>query len=170
MFAGKCAYCESAIIHVMYPHIEHFKPKSNYPELCFEWNNLLLACGVCNGARFKGDKFPESSNNGPFVNPVSENPELFFDFDWDNKTGIANILPKNGNPRGATTIKEIGLNRMDLVRHRSKVVRKMVFIAICAKKGDASAKLELFKCTQPDEEYSAFAKMLYRRFIDPTHL
>src|SRR5713226_8163541 len=62
LFHGKCAYCESHITHIDYGHIEHYRPKSGpqgRAELCFEWTNLLLACGVCNGAEFKQNGFPE---------------------------------------------------------------------------------------------------------------
>src|SRR5208283_227039 len=69
LFHGKCAYCESFIRNVDYGHIEHFRPKSIYPKLTFEWTNLLLACGICNGAEHKGDKFPDPAAGGPLVNP-----------------------------------------------------------------------------------------------------
>ena len=66
MFHGKCAYCESDITHIDYGHIEHFKPKSTpaYFELAVEWDNLLLACGRCNGAENKGTKFPLADKGG----------------------------------------------------------------------------------------------------------
>ena len=48
MFHGKCAYCESKIRHVSDPHIEHYRPKRTFPRLTFAWDNLLLACGICN--------------------------------------------------------------------------------------------------------------------------
>lgn len=85
MFGGKCAYCESKIIHVDYGHIEHFKPKDKFRELCFQWSNLLLACGVCNGAEHKGNKFPEKVEGGPFVNPCDDDPSEHFIFSYDPK-------------------------------------------------------------------------------------
>jgi 5-methylcytosine-specific restriction endonuclease McrA len=39
MFDGKCAYCESHITHIDYGHIEHFKPKSKFPNECFEYQD-----------------------------------------------------------------------------------------------------------------------------------
>ena len=55
MFHGKCAYCESAITHIDYGHIEHFRPKAltEFYELAVDWDNLLLACGRCNGPENK---------------------------------------------------------------------------------------------------------------------
>ena len=58
MFRSKCAYCESKITHVDYGHIDHYRPKSKFPDLTFEWSNLLLACGICNGTKYKGELKP----------------------------------------------------------------------------------------------------------------
>lgn len=44
----KCAYCEAQPLHVTYGDIEHIIPKSIQPELTFDWENLTLACDVCN--------------------------------------------------------------------------------------------------------------------------
>jgi len=44
MFKGCCAYCEGEYRGTSYPQIEHFKPKSLYPELMFDYNNMILTC------------------------------------------------------------------------------------------------------------------------------
>ena len=75
LFHGKCAYCESKIKHVSDPHIEHYRPKSKFPDLTFAWDNLLLACGQCNSAKYKGDRFPEASQGGPTSTPVPTTPK-----------------------------------------------------------------------------------------------
>ena len=46
--AGKCAYCESKLLHIAFGHIEHVAPKSRRPDLAFAWNNLTLSCELCN--------------------------------------------------------------------------------------------------------------------------
>ncbi len=71
MCHDKCVYCESKMTHVAYGDIEHYRPKSKFPELTFAWSNLLLACGVCNGTEYKGNTFPEEEQNGPFIHWVS---------------------------------------------------------------------------------------------------
>lgn len=63
LFNGKCAYCESFILHVYSGDVEHFRPKSQikYPKedniktikpgyywLAADWDNLFLACKNCN--------------------------------------------------------------------------------------------------------------------------
>jgi uncharacterized protein (TIGR02646 family) len=42
--ARRCMYCEDSAAD----EIEHFKPKSFYPEQTFSWENYLYACGPCN--------------------------------------------------------------------------------------------------------------------------
>lgn len=84
MFHGKCAYCESKILHICNGDIEHFRPKGSikigtnstkpgYFWLASDWDNLLLSCPFCNQtnthkidtdgsvndiALGKGDSFP----------------------------------------------------------------------------------------------------------------
>jgi uncharacterized protein (TIGR02646 family) len=164
-FSGKCAYCESHVVHIDYGDIEHFRPKSKFPELCFHWKNLLLSCGICNDTAHKGDHFPDSEEGGPLVNPADENPDEFFYFEFDPATGTANVLPKN--QRGHTTELILGLNRKELVQHRSAVVRKMVYVAICASQGDNEALHEISSCCSKENEYSAFARSLVYRFSLP---
>lgn len=45
---GKCAYCESRMLHVDYGDIEHIQPKGRNPHLTFSYENLTLSCGICN--------------------------------------------------------------------------------------------------------------------------
>lgn len=162
MFSGKCAFCESHVIHVDYGAIEHFRPKSKFPELCFSWNNYLLCCNICNGAGQKGDRFPEVAEDGPFINPTEENPDDFFTFEFDPKTGTANVLPKN--KRAAITETIIGLNRPDLVKYRSSIVRMMVVIALKASQGDTDCRNEIKRLCQNNTNYAAFARTLVSRF------
>jgi 5-methylcytosine-specific restriction endonuclease McrA len=45
---GKCAYCESYFRHVTYGDIEHRVAKTPRPDGTFDWDNLTIACDVCN--------------------------------------------------------------------------------------------------------------------------
>lgn len=66
----KCAYCEARFLAVSFGDIEHILPKSKFPRLVVDWNNLTLACGKCN--QHKGAKYdPEL----PFVNPYIDDVE-----------------------------------------------------------------------------------------------
>lgn len=162
MFSGKCAYCESYVLHIDYGDIEHFAPKSIYPHLCYDWDNLLLSCGICNGSSFKGNKYPTEAQNGPFVNPTIEDPNDFFEYLYDHEVGIALIKPKNH--RGETTENDLGLNRKELVKNRSEKLKKVVLIALIASKGDMKAKEILLESCFKESEYSAFSISIAKHF------
>ncbi len=161
MFNGKCAYCESQVLHIDFGDIEHFRPKVIFSELCFEWENLLLACGRCNSKENKGDQFPDAQTGGPLVNPVEEEPGDFFDFIFDAKTGTANVIPKG--TRGITTEMVLGLNRPDLVKQRSDRVRTIAYCALKARDGDLQARHILEQQCQKESEYAAFARAIADR-------
>lgn len=106
---GKCMYCESKISHIDYGDVEHIKPKKNYPNLKFTWNNLGISCTKCN-REYKHDKYDEST---PYIDPFSENPSehlrVFGSF----------LFSEKGSERGEMTIKDIGLNRVGLLEKRT---------------------------------------------------
>ena len=85
-FFGLCAYCEETCGG----HIDHFRPKSRFPELVYVWTNWLFACPECNQA--KGDKWHERGYVDPCADAESERPENFFDFD----TRRGHITPREG--------------------------------------------------------------------------
>ncbi len=160
MFYGKCAYCESKITHVDYGHIEHFRPKRGMmgrPDLVFEWTNLLLACGQCNGAGHKGDNFPEDNEGGPLVNPCEDNPEDHFEFHFDTATKIASIYGKTC--RGTTTEILLGLNRKELREYRSRQICRLAVLAKFVDSSQEAAGL-LMEAQLPSAEYAAFARRL----------
>src|ERR1700733_2712471 len=60
--ADQCMYCERSVSN----QLEHFHPKSFYPELVFSWANYLFICNPCN--RKKWDNFAVfSSTSGDRV-------------------------------------------------------------------------------------------------------
>lgn len=160
MFCGKCGYCESKITHVDYGHIEHYRPKSGpqgRPNLTFVWSNMLLACGVCNGAEYKGVHFPEASGGGPIINPCAEDPVSHFDFHYDAATKLASVY--GITTRGKTTEKLLGLNRADLRIYRSNYVHKLIVLATIAVSNAEAAQL-LKEAKESDSPYAAFARAL----------
>lgn len=59
IYNNKCAFCEQRIEQ---SHVEHYRPKKDYYWLAFSWDNLILACPVCN--QNKADNF---ELNGPKI-------------------------------------------------------------------------------------------------------
>ncbi|CAC9538139.1 hypothetical protein [uncultured Gammaproteobacteria bacterium] len=66
-FNHRCGYCDDPDIHygqtISY-HIDHFKPKSKFPDLETNYSNLVYSCPYCNGA--KSDKWQEVDG---FIDP-----------------------------------------------------------------------------------------------------
>jgi uncharacterized protein (TIGR02646 family) len=152
---SKCMYCESKVSHVAHEHIEHIKPKSTYPQFTFDWNNLGLACPICN--MNKGDDYNESL---PFINPYSDNPSEHFRF-----LGI--MLHRDaGNRRAELTERTIRLNRPELIEQRKERIEKLQDLADkYTNEGNAALKKALLQelkieCS-PSKPYSAFAQAVF---------
>lgn len=109
---GKCAYCESKLLHITYGDIEHITPKSTKADVTFEWNNLTLACDVCNTN--KSDKF---SHGIGFVDPYLHEPTNHFNF----VGGL--VLAKIGDDNARLTEESLKLNRAELVERRNQRIR-----------------------------------------------
>lgn len=74
MSNAKCCYCECKVgAGEREMHIEHFKPKSIYPDLVVAWDNLLPSCPHCNKEKSSHDTGAE-----PIVNPAEDDPREFF--------------------------------------------------------------------------------------------
>lgn len=124
----RCMYCEDS--HGS--DIEHFWPKSTYPERLFVWRNLLLCCAEC--GRLKGKQFPLDETNDPLLlDPTSDDPWQHLDF--DPETG--NIVPRFDIERNAfsrkgdATVAILNLDRREaLARVYLRTYRRLVKIAL----------------------------------------
>jgi hypothetical protein len=72
-----CMYCEVN----EGTDIEHVRPKSDFPEVAFAWDNYLLACPVCN-SRFKQDRYHPG-----FMDPSQPGYDLWQRWLFDAGTG-----------------------------------------------------------------------------------
>lgn len=73
-FYNKCYLCEEKYIST--PQVDHFLPHLNGAHLNrkFDWNNLFLSCGHCNGS--KGD------NQNPLLDCTSINDDVYNDLEY----------------------------------------------------------------------------------------
>jgi uncharacterized protein (TIGR02646 family) len=105
----RCMYCEDSEGTA----IEHFWPKSAYPERAFDWLNYLIACSLCN-SNFKRDQFPLDGAGVPLlVNPAEEEPLDHLSF--SPSTGRFEPRSLKGDP----SIAVFGLNRATLTKGRA---------------------------------------------------
>ncbi len=104
-FNQRCGYCDDPYIHYGQKidfHIDHFKPKSKFPDLETNYNNLVYSCPYCNKA--KSDKWKEV--NG-FIDPCEA--EYDSHLERNNKGQI-----KAKTPRGEYIVNNL---RLSLKRH-----------------------------------------------------
>ena len=70
MSHNKCAFCECNISEESkYLEVEHYLPKSIYPNKVVDWANLLPACKRCNGCKSDHDTAAQ-----PIIHPVNDKP------------------------------------------------------------------------------------------------
>jgi hypothetical protein len=102
---GKCAYCESKLLHITYGDVEHIVAKAIDPSRAYEWANLTLACDKCNTR--KGDK-------EDILDPYTDDPTsaFFFGGPW--------IAASVGSDLGKVTLVVLDLNRPDLMERRKE--------------------------------------------------
>jgi len=127
---NKCCYCETKDVRSN-TDVEHYRPKTAYSEsligssmypgyfwLAYDWDNLFLACQVCNQI-FKNDFFPiednatraqrnrlSINNEIPIlIHPSIDNPE--------EHIGYRESIPYGISSRGSWTIDYLGFGRLD---------------------------------------------------------
>ena len=189
IYRSKCAFCEQKIERF---DVEHFRPKSIYYWLAFSWDNLLVACPVCNGNKTNhfevlkeravyndedyisihklGKKYDKIEKN-LFYNPESEDPEPNLIYD---KTGFI----YSENEKLNYTIQTCKLNRPYLIERRKKIMdlfekrqKEMYLLYLFSKDKKylyrIKALREVFKLEafDLDNEFVAFRKFMYRTFI-----
>jgi uncharacterized protein (TIGR02646 family) len=97
---ARCMYCEDS----SGTDIEHFRPKAQYPDFAFVWENYLLACSHCN-SNLKRNQFPLDTSHEPLlIDPTVEDPIEHLEF--SPGTGLFADL----TPKGTESIRVFGLN------------------------------------------------------------
>jgi uncharacterized protein (TIGR02646 family) len=106
----RCMYCSGSEAS----QVEHYRPKSLYPALTFDWSNLLWVCGQCN--QRKGNQFDEKKTP---INPVDENVwQHFFIDQFGNLRSRWNEVLDDLDPRAEETVRMLELDRQALQESR----------------------------------------------------
>jgi uncharacterized protein (TIGR02646 family) len=123
-----CCYC-GKLIEKSNSHIEHLKPRSQYPDLALDYQNLLASC---QGER-QDNEYPivpihcghQRKNwydEQLMVSPLNPDCTSFFDYTLDGQ-----ILPSQEPDRESAaeeTIEQLGLNVERLRRLRQRIIRE----------------------------------------------
>jgi uncharacterized protein (TIGR02646 family) len=141
--AERCMYCEDSAGQ----QVDHFRPKSLYPEAVFAWLNFLYACSGCNTPKnnefaiLTGDR-PISvtrKKGAPIVPPLAGPAALLDPRQEDLMAFLEVVLPETfevrprlglsaeDNARARYTISTLRLNKRELLRKsRSHTYRTLI--------------------------------------------
>jgi uncharacterized protein (TIGR02646 family) len=115
-----CCYCGMSV-NQNNSHIEHIKPRKNYPEEALNYNNLLASCLPDQEKRVKlhcGMHKKDWYVTSEFVSPLDSSCQERFGFGSNGA-----IMEKNQQDHSATiTIQKLGLNCTQLIAHRKKAI------------------------------------------------
>lgn len=169
---GKCAFCECHPAEGGFIQVEHFRPKSIYPDLTFDWENFLPICGQCNTSKSDHD-----TGIDPILNPYDINPMGYFEFDQISLKPI----PGPAYDIAKLTIEVCGLQSIRLWRPRAEILVSLTTYSEAIKqaiidyqdadterKRDARLRklresiLTIESLAQPNGKFSAFCKNYLR--------
>jgi uncharacterized protein (TIGR02646 family) len=109
MQGRRCAYCEGGV-DALGQHIEHFRRKSKFQALTFDWDNLFWSCNQKDSCgRFK-DNGAGNYHASDLIDPCMEDPDIFFRFRADGTIAIRAGLPLDKHHRAAETLRVLGLD------------------------------------------------------------
>lgn len=172
MTSAKCCYCETKLgPGYKELHVDHFHPKSSYPNEVVEWNNLLPACPHCNKCKSDHDTYKE-----PIINPCEEDPRYYFYFK-DYRYKSKDTSPDSVGKRTLLTLnlndtEEIKNTRFKLGEALNSEIEKIYELAYDNRETlNANTRIRnrvlngcknIMKFCQPDSEYgSCMATILH---------
>jgi uncharacterized protein (TIGR02646 family) len=135
LFKQKCAYCEGGRGGQTPGAVEHYRPKSTYYWLAYDYRNYLPACPECNTK--KGSGFPlldetrrarhhkqSIDEEKPALISPYEGDTVWNEFSWDilwddNSWSAKFITARPASRRAEATIEIVGLNRDRLQEDRA---------------------------------------------------
>lgn len=151
-----CAYCEKKIDdNPNNSNIDHFKLKAGhlFPEQTLDYENLLVSCNTSGRCSSYKDKHIKSKDEyDEIVNPITENPDDFFDY-----LITGQIIAINNNPKAEFTIDifQLGRNRDEpLSRQRKEIADTLERI----KNLSLDEVYDIF-----DNEFYSFIKNIYKK-------
>ena len=100
-----CSYCEMNISNGM--DIEHVSPKSKNKDLSTDWDNLLIACKVCN--RIKSH---HNQNRDGYIFPDTHNTAYAYKYE-KNKVIVNESLSSDEQVLAQNTLDLVGINRVE---------------------------------------------------------
>ena len=158
-FNDKCGYCERRFEPAgeLQSSVDHFRPRSRFPRLVYEWGNWVSSCQGCNFE--KADQWPDTGYVDPCASDLLERPEEHFDY--APLTG--EIIAKSGLTRDArqkaqSTIDDIGLNEVRLRESRFRLVGSFIQDLLLAAPGQGRQAV-VNRYQEPSQPHVGIVKM-----------
>ena len=130
---SKCCYCELFISDTgSGKQVEHFRPRVQFDNLWYDWNNLFLACADCNNAKLS--KFPMSVDGEPLLLDPSDptvNPEDHIEFVVRDKQATGGVplglaVPRGQSRRGKESIRAMKLSGEHHIKRRRETLGNLM--------------------------------------------
>jgi uncharacterized protein (TIGR02646 family) len=166
-----CCYCGQRINQAI-SHIEHFQPRTYYPELSLSYNNFLASCpgypeeqesktGIAKlPQEFCGQQKRSWFDLDLTVSPLQLNCASYFRY-----TRIGELLPSQDSikvPAAKATIENLGLNNPKLVRLRRAAIDAVMQGIETLPDGDIQKLIEGYSCPDNLGKYTPFwAAVIY---------
>ncbi|MGE0395977.1 MAG: retron Ec78 anti-phage system effector HNH endonuclease PtuB [Kofleriaceae bacterium] len=129
MQGRRCAYCEGPL-DSLGQHIEHFRSRSDFVHLTFEWPNLYWCCDQSDSCGHYKDSGADAYNPNDLIDPCKDDPSHFLRFRSDGTIDVRPGLSTRDDFRARETLRVFNLH------HEFGRLRNM-------RKAVASAYLEL---------------------------
>lgn len=173
----ECWYCGrqcNASVGDKVPTVDHFRPRSKFPELTYQWSNWVFSCQRCNES--KGDRWPETGLGNDtgygYVDPgaadPAERPEQCFDYDARN--GLIEPrenLSERDNRKATDTIRDLRLNDYDLRFDRWDAAQEVEAALLAGLSSlpaaEHSAYIALFVETEAPDEFTWVTRIIVER-------
>lgn len=153
----RCMYCSDSRA----TDVDHYYPKSQYPDKVFSWMNFIWTCAGCN--RKKGTHFQLDRGEPLLLDPTAGDPwnHLFF----DDKTGLLAPAYVDGvaDARGRYTLDLISAINSEAVaegrRRAHRAIRGAVEIVV--EKREALASGDTLRSVVADHDEYGLAAFLF---------
>lgn len=117
-----CAYTEIRISESTNSHIDHYRTRNLFPQLTFDYHNMLVSCNSEEyGAKHKDKHIKCTEDYDDLVNPIKEVPSDFIEFAYTGE-----VLSVEGSVKGEKTISFFNLNAKALVERRKTMATCML--------------------------------------------
>lgn len=118
----RCAYCEAKVYSD--GHIEHFRRKRDYPQFCFDWNNLFLSCGSDRHCgHYKDRNGAPAYDPADIIKPDEEDPDQYFYFHSSGEVRVRSRISGGAQARAEATIRVFNLGEPALEAARERSLR-----------------------------------------------